>query len=184
MNIPHRFLINKKISNSISQHPIPLYVPKSKDELKLNIKELLKKKIHDLNYIDISNITDMSYLFCKDGKGVNIDDIDDIDISLWDVSNVRNMHSMFNYCKNFNCDISNWNVGKVEDMGYMFSSCYNFNCDISKWDVSNVKNMNSMFDECRKFNQNLNNWDVDKVEDMSNAFYDCISLKNKPNWYH
>ena len=41
------------------------------------------------------------------------------DISIWDVSNVKNMHCVF-YGSKFNGDISNWDVSNVEDMEEMF----------------------------------------------------------------
>ena len=57
------------------------------------IKEIVKSEIErlgnnaDLNHIDVSQVTDMSYLFngsCFNG-----------DISNWDVSNVTDMEGMF-----------------------------------------------------------------------------------------
>ena len=45
---------------------------------------------------------------------------------------------MFEYSE-FNTDISNWNVSNVKDMNSMFYGS-KFNGDISKWDASNVKN--------------------------------------------
>ena len=67
--------------------------------------------------------------------------------SYWDVSNVKNMHSMF--CDSqFNGDISGWNVSKVKNMSLMFNGSQ-FNRDISKWDVSKVINMRYMFYERR-----------------------------------
>ena len=98
------------------------YFPKDKNELKDILRErLLSDPNADLNDIDVSNVTDMSYLFFQL-------DPHNIDISEWDVSNVENMNSMFNGCVNFNCDISNWDVSKVEDMNYMFFGCKKFKC--------------------------------------------------------
>ena len=129
------------------------YHPKTKDELKKLIKELLHERGNnaDLNDIDVSKITDMVGLF----MGLIIRNID---ISKWDVSNVENMNGMFIYCYNFNCDLSNWDVSNVKDMTNMFFSCENFNSDLSKWNVSNVTNMDFMF-------------------------VGCDSLKNIPDWY-
>jgi len=65
------------------------------------------------------------------------------DISQWDVSNVKNMSSMFDGSE-FNGDISNWDVSNVEDMSYMFYASQ-FNGDISQWDVRNVKESSHIF---------------------------------------
>ena len=90
--------------------------PKDKDELIKIIEERLDKdKDANLNDIDVSGITDMFNLFL---------DLDphNIDISEWDVSNVKDMTMMF--CdSNFNNDISNWDVSNVKDMDYIFVEC-------------------------------------------------------------
>lgn len=114
--------------------------PKTKRELQKMIKSEIKSKGNEcsLNHIDVSKITDMSFLFAdSEFNG---------DISGWDVSNVTNMHSMFDESK-FNGDIFNWDVSNVTDMYGMFAFS-EFNGDISKWDVSNVENMECMFINC------------------------------------
>ena len=97
------------------------------------------------------------------------------DLSNWDVSKVENMERMFHYCEKFNCDLSNWNVSKVKNMSYMFYSCKNFDCDLSNWDVSNVEKIDHMFCECKIFiGKGLDNWNINKkVVDMSNMFDGC-----------
>ena len=59
------------------------------------------------------------------------------DISKWNVSNVTNMTSMFEGCKNFNCNLSKWDVHNVTNMERMFYNCKTFNSDLSKWNVKN-----------------------------------------------
>ena len=104
------------------------YTVNSKEELRTIIKYImanLKNLTPNLNWIDTSRITDMSYLFIEsEFKG---------DISEWNVSNVESMYSMF-AGSDFNSDISKWNVSRVADMRYMFQGCP-FNHDISMWDV-------------------------------------------------
>ena len=77
------------------------------------------KKLSNIGYFDISdwdvsNVTNMEYVFYgSDFNG---------DISYWDVSNVTNMKYMF--CgSDFNGDISKWDVNNVEDMNYIFVRC-------------------------------------------------------------
>ena len=89
--------------------------PKTKEQLKQLIKYAFKHNIYDLNFIDTSEITDMSLLFtnCKY----------DFDISDWDVSNVTDMNNMFVNCKKFNCDLSDWNISNITRWKNMFGGC-------------------------------------------------------------
>ena len=93
------------------------YFPETKEELREIIDKRIKQEGNevDLNDIDVSQITDMSYLF----GDTNFNG----DISAWDVSNVTNMHGMFYNCRYFNKDISNWDVSNVTDMYGMFCRC-------------------------------------------------------------
>ena len=96
------------------------YHPKTRKEL----MDLIENRIYeygndvDLNDIDVSKITDMSYIF-----GNHFHDFEG-DISEWDVSNTESMRGMFDGCKKFNCDISGWDVSNVKDMSYLFSDCF------------------------------------------------------------
>ncbi len=84
---------------------------------------------------DVSNVTDMSYMFA--GSFFNQP------IEKWDVSNVINMEGMFSAghdfsVSQFNQPIGDWDVSKVIKMEYMFYSNENFNQDLSKWCVVNI----------------------------------------------
>ena len=144
----------KSLNQFIIENIVKNKLPKNKKELISNIKELIRKGVTDLNCIDTSKITDMSYLFTGElGK------IDKINISNWDVSNVTNMKQMFAGYKNFNCDLSNWDVSKVKNMDFMFNGCKEFE------------------------GKGLENWNVSNVMDMVDMFNNCNNLKNKPRWY-
>ena len=75
------------------------YRPKTKKELRDLIEELIEERGNkaDLNDVDVSQITDMSYLFYESKFNG--------DISNWDVRNVKKMSDMFCRSK-FNRDIS------------------------------------------------------------------------------
>ena len=68
-----------------------------------------------------------------------------LDLTMLNVSLVEDMNSIFSYYKYDNLEsinVSNWNVSNVEDMGYMFYNCSSLKTiDVSHWDVSNVKYM-------------------------------------------
>ena len=119
--------------------------PKSRDELRSIIEQELEHQgpDADLNFIDTSEITDMSELFYE----LNISNIK---IDEWDVRNVTDMHGMFAWCKDFNCDLSGWDVSNVTNMADMFNSCKEFKCDLSDWNVSNVVKHFSIFFNCDK----------------------------------
>ena len=118
------------------------YFPETKEELQDIIKQRIEQEGPEvnLNDINVSNITNMSYLFFNSNFNG--------DISQWDVSNVTDMKFMFYNCKNFNQDISKWDVSNVTDMNEMFCGCKSFNQDISSWDFSNVKRMSNIFANC------------------------------------
>ncbi len=153
------------------------YFPQTKKELKDIIEQRIKEEGNEvnLNDIDVSKITDMSYLF--DDTYFNGD------ISKWDVSNVTNMHNMFFNCRAFNQDISKWDVSNVTNMSSMFKWCKTFNQDISEWYVSNVVDMDYMFFDCEKFNQDISEWDVSNVRFSLFIFTNCpIEEKHKPKF--
>ena len=168
------YIVKKKLDKPIDSEDHYDYFPETKKELIKNIVEVFNSGKTDLNCIDTSKITDMSNLF--DSGNYN-KSLDNIDISKWNVSNVKYMQFMFDGYENFNCDLSKWDVSKVENMKGMFSWCIKFNCDLSKWNVNNVTNMDFMFDNCKNFDCNLSNWDVHNVISMKYMFANCVNFK-------
>ena len=122
-----------KIGNTSQNISVYTSQPKTREELKDIIEDRISKEGPncDMNDIDTSRITDMSYLFELS--------VFNGDISKWNVSNVENMSDMFSF-SSFNGDISKWNISNVKYMSSMFYHSM-FNRDISNWDVSNAQYM-------------------------------------------
>ena len=149
--------------------------PKNKAQLKSLIEYAFNHNIYDLNFIDTSEITDMSWLFGYIGCN--------FDISNWDVSNVKDMTGMFYCCYDFNCDLSNWDVSNVTNMHALFCECYKFTGKgLEHWDVSNVTDMDNMFVNCKKFNCDLSDWDISNITRWKNMFGGCYNM-TIPIWY-
>jgi hypothetical protein len=141
-----------------------------------NIHELVRHYTddvftYDLNFIDVSRVTDMSCLFedvCRMHK-----------VSGWDVSHVTDMHEMFARCA-CTYDISGWDVSHVRDMSGMFKYSM-FNGDLSRWDVSSVTNMSLMFSGS-VFNGYLSGWNVSHVALMDEMFSDAEFNHDISGW--
>ena len=82
------------------------------------IFEKTKFKYIDISSWDVSNVTNMTRMFCwcKELESIG-------DISKWDVSKVNSMSHMFFDRKKFNQDISNWDVSNVMGRVGMFYGC-------------------------------------------------------------
>ena len=129
-----------KIGKDISNFSTYSCKPKTKEELEYFIDRRVSQEGPNcnLNDIDTSLITDMSFLFyTTDFNG---------DISEWNVSNVKEMFMMFAQSK-FNGDISKWDVSNVTTMSYMFSDS-EFNQDISNWKIKDGCIMKNIFIGC------------------------------------
>ena len=140
----------------------------------------------DASNVDISDISDVSYIFAWSER------VESLDVSKWDTSNVVNMEGMF-----YNCDslttlnISNWDTSNVTNMNGMFNGCESLTTlNISNWDTSNVTNMSYMFGTCTNLTTIVGIIDMKSCEySYNNMFYNCnkltgIKLKNVPSGFN
>ena len=185
-----KLVINKSYKDAQSY----TCTPKTFEELRKIINDrynklgpCTKNNPIDFNDVDVSNI-DSFY-----NENINIGifqrfKFEYIDVSDWDVSNIKNMRHTFFLCTGlkFIGDLSNWDVSKVEDMSYMCFGCEQLKSvgDLSKLNVSKVEDMTSMFESCKQLKSvgDLSNWNVSKVKDMFNMFKDS-GITNIPDWY-
>lgn len=125
--------------------------------------------ISQIENFDTSCITDMSNIFHSSinavydfgGGDEDVSYLFNLDISKWDVSNVRDMSRMFSYMFDFNQDISKWNVSNVTDMSYMFYSANSFNQDLSSWDTDTTDDYKTSILNT-SFDTGARNWNLSK----------------------
>lgn len=147
------------------------------------LKNIVKQEIEklgencDLNHIDVSQIEYFSFTFrLTKFNG---------DISKWNMSNAKELRSVFCGAINFNCDLGNWDLSKCTCLNHAFAAAPKFEGKgLEKWDVSNVIDFNHAFSSCRSFNRDISNWQINQnVSDMSSMFERCeIFCQDLSSW--
>ena len=93
------------------------------------------EKLEFNNNLETGHVTNMERMFMATGfyeTGL------ELDLTSFDVSNVTNMHRMFNMCKNIKkIDVSGWDVSKVENAISMFYNCTSLtSLDFTGWNLT------------------------------------------------
>ena len=131
-------------------------------------------KLTYVEYIDISNLTTLRYMFDNCLNLANINNLNN-----WDTKNITSMQNTFSNCdKLTTLDIKNWNVDNVTNMREMFYGMYNITeLDLSNWNTSNVTTMNHMFSGCNNLvTINLGVFNMNKVTNTDGLFLNCTDL--------
>lgn len=173
------------------------YHPKTWDELRQIIEDRYyefrykpgtEQEPVDFNDIDVSGI-DSFYNENSKYKGIfAYTQFKYINISDWNVSNIKDMRCMFEECYWLKStgDLSNWNVSNVENMNGMFTGCKNLENigDIKNWKVLKVENIGCMFSNCiiLKSIGDISNWKISNIRSMWHMFYNS-GIQNIPDWY-
>lgn len=146
-----------------------------------------------LEYLDVSKFQNLSHMFddyynssfSRNFAMTNPSVFANLDLSNWNVSNVKNMFKMFannSFIKSLN--LSGWDVRKVTNMNHMFRG-YNSgspfslieNLNVSNWDVRNIVSMQDMFRYQRYLTElDLSTWDLSYVQYMGDMFHYCLGL--------
>lgn len=178
-NTPKSKIDTQTITDIVGEYPDDL---KQLREIVLDRVKQNPKKPNLLN-IDTSKITSMFELF--NGSKTNIygnailQQIEELDLSTWDTSNVTDMSGMFNMCINLKkLNISNFNTENVQNMGLMFSGCRSLiSLDLSNFNTINVTNMAQMFSNCYNLKSlNISSFNTENVTQLCCMFYNCESL--------
>ena len=136
------------------------------------------------NNFDTSNVTDMSYMFAW------CTNIETIDISSFNTSNVIYMQNMFSMYDNNNFTVienklsniilgDNFDTQNVTNIVQMFAGCENLTqINVENWNTSNINNISSVFAYCSSLiNLDLSKWDTSKVTNMDWLFDECNNLE-------
>lgn len=130
------------------------------------------------NDIDMSNVTNMSFMFNQCSKLTSIDFGTNF---IANTSTVTNMANMYSNCTVLtDLDVSDFDTGSVTDMSGMFNCCWALtDLDVGNFDTSNVTNMQSMFSKCIGLTcLDLSNFDTSSVTNMNYMFWESRYLKN------
>lgn len=133
------------------------------------------KQFFDISGWDVSNVKDMSDLFCG-CYAIKCD------LSKWNVKNVETTESMFKFLWRIDFDITKWEfTEKLKNTSSMFEFISYFNQDISKWNISNVDDFRGMFSHCSEFDQDLSKWEIKDGAKTYEMFKNCpIKEEHKP----
>ena len=133
----------------------------------------------DLNWIDISNLTDLTRVFAK-LKNLNID------CAKWDTRHVEKFNYIFAFSSNTTIKANNWQFDSAKEFDGMFYMCKTLNVEIDaeQWNSKNVKTMQNMFHGCT--NRNLIHYacklDISGCLNFSKMFADSKCDEDLPSW--
>ena len=103
--------------------------------------------ITGMEYLNTSEVTNMSYMFCSCTQ------LESLDLSSFDTSNVTDMGDMFCDCQSLtSLDLSNFNTSNVTDMYEMFYGCKELTTIYvgEGWSTAAVTDSWDMFYGCKK----------------------------------
>ncbi len=129
---------------------------------------------------DFSQVTSMQSMFFNS-------QMENLNPSNWDVSNVTNMGSMFGFETNFlspksfneTAELSQWDTSSVTNMSGMFYG-RGWLPGIENWDTSSVTGMAQMFGG--RLVPDISQWDTSSVTNMSGLFADVINVPDISQW--
>lgn len=132
------------------------------------------QQILEFATLDVSNVTDMSYMF----RNTDIF-LGKISISNMNAESLQNAKGMFQGCIASEIDLSGLiTSGQLNNTMLMFAGCSNLQkLDLSGLHTENVVSMASMFQHCTRLTSlDLSSFDTSNVTDMSGMFIGCEGI--------
>ena len=138
-----------------------------------NFFEGFKLKKIDVSELDISNATDVSYMFreCKY--------LESLDVSNWDSSKIASMSYFVEGCSQLKT-VKLFPLTGTVYLNYIFSSCGNLeSVDFQPWKSVISPQCMSLFGYCNKLTTlDFTGFDTSQTTNMNNMFQSCSSLTN------
>ena len=130
------------------------------------------KQIEGLEYLNTSEVTDMSGMF-SDCMALT-----SLDLKNFNTQNVTDMSGMFSHCITLtSLDLKNFNTQNVTDMSGMFEGCGTLTLDLKNFNTQNVTDMSRMFSDCITLTSlDLKNFNTQNVTNMGLMFFNCWAL--------
>ena len=136
----------------------------------------LSLKYLNIENFDTSNVTNMSYMFNKCKKLKEIKGMDK-----FNTINLTTTYAMFQFCTEIEkIDLSGFDTSNVTNMSYMFNKCKKLKeiKGLNTFITKNVKDMARMFNECSELeNLVLTSFETPNVINFSSMFNKCNNLK-------
>ena len=124
--------------------------------------------------LDMSSATRLDFMFQNT-------DVQSLNLSSWDISNVTTLSGMFNTCdKLANINLSGWNLASVADMSSMFINCTKIvSLDLSTWVPDLVTSVSSMFRGMTSLTSiNISTWVLPNCTSIGTLFRSSSALTN------
>ena len=161
------------LNDSFYPQPSEVFVNKINKESN-NISYELEYEINNVSLIFNETLNSTENMF------YGLDNIIEIDLSLFDFSYVTTMENMFRSCINLEkIYFGNINTSSVTNMKCLFYNCSKLiSIDVSNFDTSSVTTMERMFYNLTSLSTiNLSNFNTSNVESFSAFLYNCSKLQ-------
>jgi surface protein len=129
------------------------------------------------NLLGIGNLSTRNVRIMSSGFAY-MDVTDSIDLSSWDVSNVRNFDGFMENSQFSSVNVSGWDVRKAKDMSEMFQRMVNLtSLDLSSFRTTSATDMLEMFQGCTALTDlDISNFYFSKVTDLRGFFHSSPNI--------
>ena len=132
-------------------------------------------------FVDAINLTDVPAVLPPTVTTLNFafagaTQVNDPDISSWNVSAVTTLEGLFTDATAFNQPLGSWDVSQVTSLAWMFLGATSFNQPLNSWSTANVTSLFGTVFGASSFNQPLGTWNTSGVTEMTSTFRDAAAF--------